>query len=388
MQRIPATLADEHQSLLRPVALRAMAALGAGLRGVVRVHLHHHAPDNRRFVRQKAQQLGVTPARTAAVRLPLLLGTALPAAPFGAFTRSGQFLDADQSLGEGTKDLGGKRVVGISNKPSFPARQRHKTAHGGTGAFLLKRLAGFRVPLRLAKRLLARFEEGLIGGAACHGEIPHPHVHAHHLLMGGRLRVGEFDTQRDKQEVLLLALVVPELARTDFSTLCDVFQVLGVPLVGKHQAALQRGNAHPLAALERVVAPVLVAEGARDELWRRVETLIPAGFGVALPCGLRLLRPRPEGLVRRPNGARDRAGHLSAQPEPLPEGGVHLLLNLGLIGAFAHLKGHLRRVVQRVPIAQRHRVQGGFLLPGVVQLELGGQRQLHRKGLTCELVKT
>ncbi|WP_225990050.1 hypothetical protein, partial [Deinococcus wulumuqiensis] len=29
--------------------------------------------------------------------------------------------------------------------------------------------------------------------------------------------------------------------------------------------------------------------------------------------------------------------------------------------------------------AQRHRIQGGFLLPGVVQLELGGERNLHGK---------
>ncbi len=341
------------------------------------IHFDHHRTAQRRFVSQEAQQFGVTPPCTSTVCLPGFLGTVLPAAPFGAVTDSSQFLDADKGMGKGVEDLDSKRRINVSNKPSFSARQLYQTAHSGTSAFLLKTFAGFGVPLRFAECGLTRLEKSFPRGVRCSGKVAHSHVHPHHLFMGSGFSFRQFKGQRNQKEILLFGLAVPEFACPNFSPLRDVFKVLSVAFIGQDHAAIQGGNTHLLAFLERVIALVLIAQGARNELGRVVQSLIPLGFGVDLTRCLTLFDLRPESFVGGSNVTRYGAGHLSAQPEPFPQSCVYLFLNLGSVAGFIHFKRLLGREVQRITVSQSHGVQSLLLLWGMPQLQLGSERNLH-----------
>jgi hypothetical protein len=135
MQLIPTRFTNKHQPFVGSVALGAMTTPDACLTRVICINFDHHRASHWRFVGQESQQLSVTPAGTAAIGLLLLLGAVGATAPFGAVTNASQLLDADESVGVGTKNLRSESAIGVSNEPSFPARQRHQTADCGTGAF-------------------------------------------------------------------------------------------------------------------------------------------------------------------------------------------------------------------------------------------------------------
>ena len=132
-----AVLALKQEALLGAVGLTGVAACGARLACVVRVHFHHHAPRTQRFVGEEAVQFSERPRGGVSVGPPLLPRRLFPSLAFGSVADMGQVFQADETVRVAGHNAAADLVVGCLLQPSLPRGDHDESSCRVAGAFSL-----------------------------------------------------------------------------------------------------------------------------------------------------------------------------------------------------------------------------------------------------------
>ncbi len=114
-----ADLTDKEQPLLWAIPLAGMAAMRAGLTGVVGIDLHTERTSQMRLVDEQAMQFGKGPLGGMPIGPALLLACLFALLPLGPLADMGQVFQADETVGVGIQNALTDSVVGIQLQPSL-----------------------------------------------------------------------------------------------------------------------------------------------------------------------------------------------------------------------------------------------------------------------------
>src|SRR2546422_10484001 len=95
------------------------------------------------------------------------------------------------------------------------------------------------VMVGFGNNLLARMEGLLSSCRATDSQVADSDIHTGYPCMSFRCGIGSLDFQGDEQIKLFPGFVVPELSRSDSSTLLDESHVLAISGIGDHHAPIQ-----------------------------------------------------------------------------------------------------------------------------------------------------
>ncbi len=275
------------------VAPSAMAAPGASLRGVVRVHGHDRDADQPSLVLDKVPELREGPVAEAAT-IPARNGVLDPGPNMGQVFQGESLIEC---LG-GSDELLGDFVIDVGLKPGLTSADALELAFGGLRSFPLVLLAarGAAAPVPV--------DGGAAVGVALavHRDVDDAEVNAQECLDRAGRRFGQF--HRGQQVELAVAVDQVALALDAVETLALVLAVdqsdnltarergqadavdaleAHVPLIVGHGAVRPEHRADRLVAAEALHG---LADGAHGELCGQVELL--ADGAVAEPMDARL----------------------------------------------------------------------------------------------------
>jgi hypothetical protein len=149
-----ATLTHKEQPFTGTVRIRGIAAPGARLAGVVRIHLHRHATRKPCFVGDVAVQLSKGPLGGMPIALALFhrntneafsVLLALMGTPDASFADVCQVLHANDAVWVLVYDVPTDEMVSILFQPSLSSTDDDKPSSRGTSAFLLQPFSQSRI---------------------------------------------------------------------------------------------------------------------------------------------------------------------------------------------------------------------------------------------------
>src|SRR5256886_925130 len=219
MEGIMASLTDEQQTLVGPIAITGMSAHRAGFARVVGVYLDGHGTMQKRFVGNHALQFSKRPLGVGGIGAPLLLRRFLaPSAP-GSLSDIGQILQSDEAVWVLGHDAVRDHMIGVLLQPSLPSTDGHESPRCGTGAFLLQTLSQSRVVVGFGNDSLPRMESMLCLRRRCYRQIANTDIHTSYTTMSVRCWLCYLYLKGNQQVELVLWFIVPEFCSTDLSTL-------------------------------------------------------------------------------------------------------------------------------------------------------------------------
>src|SRR5437879_8464882 len=142
MKGVMTALAIKHQTMIRPVSLRSVAAMRAHLAGMICVNLDGHTAIQCGFIGYHTVQLSKGPFGIGNIGLSLLSAHFL--ALFGAFTawcsfsNICQLFQTNQTVWVSGYNAFGDYMIGIGFQPSLSSTDHHQTAGCSASAFVLQ----------------------------------------------------------------------------------------------------------------------------------------------------------------------------------------------------------------------------------------------------------
>ncbi len=157
--------------------------------------------------------------------------------------------------------------------------------------------------------------------------------------------------------------------------------MLLIATVGHDHAALQGQDTDLALGLETIVMSHLIRQRGRDELWWLVKPFVAfLGHACLAVCRI-LLDLCPQRLVGATDLPWDGAGHLGRELVACSQLGIRPLLQPHFVAHLLVFKSVARHIVQAVTVRQLRGSQGGELLRGGRQFELGRDGYLHASSI-------
>ncbi len=184
MEAVVAVLTDEHQALLRTIALTGMPADRTRLAGVMGIYLDRHTTRKQGFVGDKTVQLSKGPFRRNSIGLALPLARVLAHTPFCTLSDIDQMLQANEGMWKRLYDVFAHDMIGVLLQPSLSSADRHQAAGSGTSAFLLKTLSQSCIMVGLGNDLFTRIKGTVSFGRTADGQVANTDINPYDILMG------------------------------------------------------------------------------------------------------------------------------------------------------------------------------------------------------------